>query len=350
MRIYKLGILSFVFLAVYFGFGLKQNAASLALPKPAEKKLEDSSFRRILLGSRTPVSFSQEQIEPECQDLWVRIRSIDLERINEDIFRGCILLPRSSGCEKLPSSGLHYSHSVYQKACSPFVDANFDKKSLADIDEKAQECFLSLVAYRAAIGSFLTQDQPLSKIEDVQLLGDRLLNEMFSSMRGEDASVDNIRAIAKRVNELNPNIYSTSKIAAVGDLMDALSASSEESWDKARAALERLETFHSDDPEQSALRLWVRTEGMKPEKLREEASQLVKDNPNSGLGYFYLAFAEAGMGNRNKVDALFMSAVQAEPNNPTFVRALENYRANRPVPPPFNFDFNFKVAELMERG
>lgn len=348
MRIYKLGILTFVFTAVYFGIGLKQNAASLELPKP-KRKAQPSNFRQILLGSRTPVSFSQERIAPECQDLWTRVRSIDLERINEDIFRGCILLPESSGCEA-PPPGLLSSHRGYQEACAPFVDSNFDKKSLPNVDEKAQECFLALVAYRAAVGSFLTKDQPLSKIEDVQVLGDKLLNEMFSSMRGENASVENVRAIANRVNELNPNIYSTSKIAAVGDLMDALSASSDESWSKAKAALEKLETFHSDDPEQSALRLWVRTEGMKPEKLHEEASQLVKDNPNSGLGYFYLAFAEAGMGNRSKVDALFMSAVQAEPTNPTFVRALESFRANRPVPSPFSFDFNFRVAELMERG
>jgi len=345
----KVGIICIVGAALSVIYGMRSPAATRPRGSISSGKAAEPNFRKILLGSRATPPATASSSDPACHGLWEGIRSVDLQRLNEEVFRGCILLPKTEVCAHPPAQ-LVSAQSAYAKACSVFMDPGVEKASVPALDQRAQECFLSLVAYRSAVGNWLTLGQPLSQIEDIQVLGDKLLHEMFSSLRGEETSVETVKAVAERVNELNPEVYSTSKIVAVSDLMDAMGRPSRERWEKARRALEKLERFESDDPDQQKLSLWIRTEGMRPEKLREEAGIMVKDRPNSGLGYFYLAFAEAGLGNREKVGALFMSAVQAEPNNPTFVRALENFRANRPVPPPFKFDFNLGVNELMERG
>lgn len=313
-------------------------------------KKQPADFKQIILGSRqgVEVSVPRATASQSCQDLWADLRNLDLRRLNEDVFRGCLLLPEAAACSARPEA-LDLAHKAYAKACALFTDAAIDKKGVSDLDDQAQACFLTLVAYRAAVGDWLTQGVALEAIDDAQILGDKLMNELFSSQRGEATAIPRLREVAARLNQINPGIYATTKIVAIGQLTEALAVGTSEAWETARKATEKLESFSTNDPELKTLGLWVRTEGLNPAKLYDEAQAMVKANPQSGLGYFYMAFAEAGLGNRHQVEALFLSAVEAEPNNPTFARALENFRARRPIPPPFSFDFNLKVTELMER-
>lgn len=314
------------------------------------KKPERDALATILLSKRSSKTLVRDtNVDEACASLWQSVRSLDLQRINEEVFRGCILLPTNQGCQKLPVE-ISSVHNDYLTKCAPFSSVRSEKLPEPELHEQAHACFLSLLAYRSALGNWMIKDTPLSEIQDTSLLGDKLLHTMLGSMHGEEVSPGAIREIADRVNELNPNIYSTSKISTIGRLMDALSAPSDESWSQAKRALEGLERFQENDPELKMLSLWVRTEGVQPGKLREEAKRLIDEDPTSGLGYFYMAFAETAQGNRERVESLFLNAVNADPENPTFVKALESYRAKRPVLPPFQLEFSAGIADLMERG
>jgi len=314
------------------------------------KKPERDALGTILLSKRSSKTLVRDaNVDEACTTLWQSVRSLDLQRINEEVFRGCILLPSNHGCQNLPAE-ISSVHREYLTKCAPFSSVRSEKLPEPELHEQAHACFLSLLAYRSALGTWMTRDTPLSEIQDTSLLGDKLLHTMLGSMHGEEVSPGAIREIADRVNELNPNIYSTSKISTIGRLMDALSSPSEETWTQAKQALEGLERFQENDPELKMLSLWVRTEGIQPRKLREEAKRLIDEDPASGLGYFYMAFAETSQGNRERVESLFLNALDADPGNPTFVKALESYRAKRPVPPPFQLEFNMGISDLMERG
>ena len=351
MRLLSIVLCTSLGAAIYLWGGTKPVPSNPRFFSEQERSSRNpNGLKAIVLGSRkTSVRAGETDVDSACAMLWDNVRSLDLQSLTEDVFQGARLLPTNGACSKLPAE-ISSTHKWYLESCAPFISKEIDKQEISELDEKAKPCFQSLVAYRSAIGNWLSKGIPLSEIRDLSILGDKLMHGAFASMRGDESPVSEIRTIADRVNELNPNIYATSKISAVGNLMDVLHEPTPEGWTKARQALEKLEQFQQNDPELNMLGLWVRTEGIQPAKLREEARRIIDENPQSGLGYFYMAFAESGLGNREAVESLFLSAVEAEPKNPTFARALESVRAKRPVFPPFNFDFSFKMDEVMERG
>ena len=106
----------------------------------------------------------------------------------------------------------------------------------------------------------MTKAIALGDIRDVSLLGDRLLQAMYASMWGKRVPIGQIREINEHMNQL------------------------------------RAKEAHGTDPELKVLERWVRTGGLEPDLLREEAKRILHQDPASGLGYFYTALAEAALG------------------------------------------------------
>lgn len=305
-------------------------------------------MKRALLSKRTQlIPPLGSDFSPVCKNLWDRIRGLDLEHIGENIFDGSGLLPIEDECTKMPSE-LQRIHALYQNKCSRFLSSKRENVSSEDSEEKSQECYLAILAYRSGLTDWMTAGKPIAEIQDTAVLGDKLMNTLFASMRDEAVDPSRIRELAERVNELDPTVYSTSKIATVSKVMDALSNPSTDNWLKAKQALEKLEGMGHADPDLDNLGMWVRTEGAKPDLVADEAHRMIEKNPNGGLGYFYLAFAEGARGNRNAMEEMLTAATRAEPNNVLFRKSLDNYRARLPLPSPFEFEFGYNIAEMLE--
>lgn len=318
------------------------------LPQTTPQNPVARGMKQALLSKRPRlIPPPGSEFSPVCKNLWDRIRGLDLERFGEDIFDGSKLLPIENECTQLPGE-IQKVHALYQQKCGGFVSSKMERAASENWEEKSQECYLAILAYRAGLTEWATAGKPIAEIQDTAVLGDKLMNTLFVSMRDEAVDPSRIRELADRVNELNPTVYSTSKIATVNKVMDALSNPSTDNWLKAKQALEKLEGMGHSDPELDNLAMWVRTEGAKPDLMADEAHQMIEKNPNGGLGYFYLAFAEGARGNRNAMEEMLATATRAEPNNPLFKKSLDNFRARLPLPSPFEFEFGYNITEMLE--
>jgi len=304
----KLALASSVFAliaAAYYFFWKRTPALPPYSPKFVAQRRAFSGAPRAAL----PVDESAAAEVKACLVLWENLRARDLRRPLE-----AHTLPADGACTKVPDPLKAY-HLQFRETCG----------QLATADDLAF-CTLALLDYRVHITQFLTTGTPLSKIDDLLVLSDKLVASDVDD--GKE-----MLAVAERMLEVNPQFYPAAKAALVARFRTVVAEEDGKSWDQTLSALQRAKRFSKKDEEllevEAAIAL-IRNRDAK--KAEEIATAMDTQFPTSGTGTYYRAWIAAVQGDPGKAKTILQSAQAKQPDNMRVRDTLSIWDENKEMP------------------
>ncbi len=275
----------------------------------------DGAVLRAALDAEPP-SYSQD-----CVDRWSQLLTVDLTQT--DLSE----IPQTESCESTPAL-IENARIAFENLCKdlPLPD-EVDPKS----QEKNHACLRGFVIYRASINATLNASTPLSEIRDGSVLLDLLI-----SAQAHDGESTEIKQIAERLHELEPDLYQPIKVLTAHSLYDLTqnfeTLDEEQKQERLRELSETANQawdYGIDDPSIFETRIIAQTQMMKDpsaayEMIREARELQVFPH----LANYYEALIEESRGNRIRAVELLEAAAVMDPKNSRIKDTLKIYESS----------------------
>lgn len=202
------------------------------------------------------------------------------------------------------------------------------------VDENPNLCQSMLFMYKA-----LVMFRPLSNLPVNELSNTDLVKGFFVSM-------DNVDKRGEIINELLLRMPESPYVAKAVVLHDMDIGGSRKDIIKAASKnIDRAIELNPDDTSLMNLEMMIAVENQ-DEGIDEELRNFSADNPDSGLGLFYSAQIAWKRRNRQRAMSRLEEAINREPDNQLFVKALMNVRTLNFENDAFPFRFTLHLQDL----
>lgn len=183
-------------------------------------------------------------------------------------------------------------------------------------DKIGEDCISAVYFLRARITELSLKNKPVSEIVDLKQLTDLI----FAQLSDEHPNFDQMKLIADRMLELDPNIMAAHKVNVIASIFEGFAANEahqnrEQAWANANAALQGARNLNSNDPIIKDASIAIQTKGFDPELTRDYAENMIHENKNQDQGYFLLAYAQWKQGEQAIAKNNLNRAIALAPDN-----------------------------------
>jgi len=262
-------------------------------------------------------------------------------------------LPSTDGCS--PSDPkIAKTLKFYSRSCEAAINTgSLTGLSKEEWKEKFSDCQYATLILRSTLAAAERGEKPLKDIEDMRELADLLIasfGQFFTDFSA--ARMKEMTAVADRMAELDPRLQVAVKAGVMSETMKSLINKDARSkgdadvetpdWADLQKRLARAEEIAPNDTELSKLKRVIDTEGMDPERVKQDSLNRVSKNPNDWQEQQILAWANFKQGRRDEARAALLQALKADPGN---VDLKENLVVvNRRDSKPDDFKITMKIG------
>jgi hypothetical protein len=259
-----------------------------------------------------PPKIALSDISQECRALWEDLQSRDFSEPPTDLKNG-------TDCQAPKLLAMFHRDYLEQCGFKPIPT----KSKRAVVKPTAESCVASAIQYRLRANDFLTQNQPLAEITDLDLLKDKLVSQ---------SEQNPVRAaeVAERLLTLDSNNIEAAKASFMGRFVDfQTNPKDPEKMKNAERALEVLKrqpdsgTAEIAEMEMTLLVFKGKENGR--EKFLSLAADTAQKFPQSGIGPYNQAVGAFLDQNKEQSILHLKEAIRREPHNIRYLESLRLY-------------------------
>jgi hypothetical protein len=324
-------LLAALFLFLSWKRGSFPGRASLARAQAPRAKARVGSLRAargeaIAAQDLRPLTNGATPAPAACVELWERISGRTATQVQEDVRRG----DTKFGSECMASDPLGAGAQAVYAACA------FDSAAGKLKDETL--CMGSLVFYRAGVIDSRSSDRKDYKGMSDALLANKIISGLFK-MNGDPGYIPEVVAMIEEFVTRAPDAPDARKALVASKLM--LFGTEGYSFDKMReAALAALALNPGDGQVTEAYLLNEIKSGN-----TAAADDFLRENPNSGLGYYFRAWQAMESGDRGGAIENLKTASRLLPDDQRIKDTLAAVRGGKSKDA-FKLTVGFKLGDL----
>lgn len=315
--------------------------------RPIEKKRSQKTLKSLLVMPREEISTQHfpmaEAISPYCEIFWKDLQRLDLRWL---VYPPTVKsLPNVEKC--VAPAPLRALHEYYKDKCAAYMDMISVPETEAIWNQQSEACMIALYFLRAKLSAENHKEKALSDITDLQLLADRLVST-FSGLfvpGAEVTKITDLREVGERILQIDKNLYGAAKVVLFSDIMqataDAQFHSSEDFWRQAETHLDRARRLNAQDLELDQMARIIRTRGFDPERVREEAREMLDKNPNAAEAYYYIGYAAWKTEQKEEALSALKRAMELDSDNKAYQRTWSAVQAPDANKDSFQITFQF---------
>jgi hypothetical protein len=254
-------------------------------------------------------------VSPGCSRTWDKLRTQNfvedkrLTGLTPDVLTDC----------DAPPPELKAVHSQFVKACAEFNDPK--KRN----DESQQNCTVASLQYRGMIAQKLNGNRKLEDIDDIGVLSDLLLANLYGDQSTEasrDSALRGAIDVAERMLEVDPALPLHTLVAGARtmDYLESRKKGGPPDGPLKEASLRHLDRLLKIEPNNNralSAKIWVEGEG-DPRKHREAALAAEKSRPDSPVPLYHIATASAALQDMATADRKMEEGRERFPDEPNF--------------------------------
>ncbi len=283
---------------------------------------------------------------PECASLETAILALALDDF--DYPPRIARLPNPAGCKPAEPRAARILAYYSAKCADSFVAL-----PAADLPEdewktKLGECQLATLLTRSTFAVLARGKKEVREIEDMRELADRLIAS-FGGFFAElsTAEMAEMREIADRMIELDPTLIPAHKAGAMAAMLESVGAKEKDpkatpDWADLDARVREIQNRSPEDPDLDTFRRIADTEGMDPERVKQDSLSRLSRKPDDWRENQVLAWANWKLGRKDESRAALKRALEL---NPGEKELQENWQVTqRPGSKPEDFKISMRVG------
>lgn len=316
----------------------------------AEEKSSATTLRMLvaqpLTGERSGGGASPTPLSPECVSLETALLSLALEDF--DYPPRIARLPNPAGCKPVDPQATKILAYYSAKCADSFVALPAADLPEEEWKTKLGECQLATLMARSTFAVLSRGKKDVREIEDMRELADRLIASFggfFAELSTEGMA--EMREIADRMIELDPTLIPAHKAGAMAAMLESVGAKEKDpkatpDWADLDSRVREIQNRSPDDPDLDTFRRIADTEGMDPERVKQDSLSRLSRKPDDWRENQVLAWANWKLGRKDESRAALKRALEL---NPGEKELQENWQVTqKPGSKPDDFKISMRVG------